>query len=60
MLPADAGLVIADAYGGTLVREAPLHGLAAARRKAMLVRFGRAAAARLAAVHDPGLSEPAV
>jgi hypothetical protein len=60
MLPADAGLVIADAYGGTLVREAPLHPLAAARRKAMLVRFGRAAAARLAAVHDPGLREPAL
>jgi hypothetical protein len=60
MLPADAGLMIADAYGGTLVREAPLHLLAASRRKAMLVRFGRAAAARLAAVQDPGLSEPAL
>jgi hypothetical protein len=59
MLPVDAGLMIADAYGGTLVREAPEHPLAASRRKAMLVRFGRAAAARLAAVHDPGLSEPA-
>jgi hypothetical protein len=60
MLPSDAGLVIADAYGGTLVREAPLHPLAAARRKAMLVRFGRAAAGRLAAMHDPGLNEPAL
>ena len=60
MLPADAGLMIADAYGGTLVREAPQHPLAASRRKAMLVRFGRAAAARLAAVYDPGLSEPAL
>jgi hypothetical protein len=60
MLPADAGLVIADAYGGTLVREAPLHPLAASRRKAILVRFGRVAAARLAAVHDPGLSDPAL
>jgi hypothetical protein len=58
MLPADAGLIIADNYGGTLIREGPLHPIAASRRKAMLVRFGRAAAARLAAVHDPGLSEP--
>ncbi|HEY7459245.1 MAG TPA: MmcB family DNA repair protein [Xanthobacteraceae bacterium] len=58
ILPTDTGLVVADAYGGTLIREAPLHPLAAARRKAMLVRFGRAAAARLAAVHDPGLTEP--
>jgi hypothetical protein len=58
ILPADAGLLIADAYGGTLAREAPLHPLAASRRKAMLVRFGRAAAARLAIALDPGLTEP--
>jgi hypothetical protein len=58
VLPQDAGLVIADAHGGALVREAPLHAISAARRKAMLVRFGRAAAARLAQTHDPGLDEP--
>lgn len=57
MLPADAGLLVADAHGGALVREAPLHTLPAARRKAMLLRFGRAAAARLALLHDPGLNE---
>lgn len=60
ILPADAGLLIADAYGGTLLREGPLHPLAAARRKAMLIRFGRAAAARLNARLDPGLSESAL
>ncbi|MCC6949180.1 MAG: MmcB family DNA repair protein [Bradyrhizobiaceae bacterium] len=59
MLPEDAGLVIADAHGGALVREAPLHAIPPARRKAMLVRFGRAAAVRLAQTHDPGLNEPA-
>jgi hypothetical protein len=58
ILPADAGLVIADAYGGTLLREGPLHPLAAGRRKGLLVRFGRAAAARLAITNDPGLIEP--
>ncbi len=57
ILPADAGLIVADSYGGTLVREAPLHALTAARRKALLVRFGRAAAARLAAKNDPGLGD---
>jgi hypothetical protein len=57
VLPADAGLLITDSYGGTLLRDGPLHPLAAARRKAMLVRFGRAAAARLNARLDPGLSE---
>ena len=57
ILPADAGLMIADAYGGTLLREGPLHPLAPARRKAMLIRFGRASAARLNARLDPGLNE---
>jgi hypothetical protein len=56
-LPADTGLMIADAYGGTLMREGGLHPVSATRRKAMLVRFGRAAASRLAAFHDPGLTE---
>lgn len=56
-LPADTGLMIADAYGGSLIREGGLHPVAASRRKAMLVRFGRAAASRLAALHDPGLTE---
>jgi hypothetical protein len=60
ILPADAGLVIADGYGGTLIREAPAHTIAPARRKALLVRFARAAAARLATLHDPGLAEPAL
>jgi len=59
MLPEDTGFVVADAHGGALVREAPLHAISAVRRKAMLVRFGRAAAARLAQTHDPGLNEPA-
>jgi hypothetical protein len=57
ILPEDAGLIIADSYGGTLLRDGPLHPLAAARRKAMLVRFGRAAASRLNAKLDPGLGE---
>jgi hypothetical protein len=57
ILPADAGLIVADSYGGTLVREAPLHPLASARRKALLIRFGRAAAARFAAKNDPGLGD---
>lgn len=56
-LPEDAGLMIADAYGGSLIREGGLHPVSASRRKALLVRFGRAAASRLAAIHDPGLTE---
>ena len=56
-LPADTGLVIADAYGGALIRKGELHPLPAARRKTLIVRIARAAAVRLAALNDPGLVE---
>ena len=54
VLPAEAGLIIADRYGGEIVRNAPEHRLAAARRKAMLLRFARVAASRLMTLADPG------
>lgn len=59
VLPADTGLVVADAYGGTLVRDAPLHPLSAARRKTVLIRVARASSSRLSARVDPGLGEVA-
>ncbi|MCP4382676.1 MAG: MmcB family DNA repair protein [Hyphomicrobiales bacterium] len=55
IFPADAGLIVADAYGGEFLRDAPEHRLAAATRKAMLVRFAQAAAVRLHGLVDPGL-----
>jgi hypothetical protein len=57
ILPASAGLVVADGYGGALIRRGDEHRLGAASRKAMLVRIARAAASRLGAIHDPGLGE---
>lgn len=57
VLPADAGLVLADRYGAELVREAPEHRLAAQRRKSLTLRFARAAALRLALANDPTLSQ---
>jgi len=53
ILPGDAGLIIADRFGGEIVRPAPEHRLAGARRKAMTLRFARAAAFRLSALYDP-------
>lgn len=53
IFPGDAGLICADAYGAEALREAPEHRLAGARRKAMLVRIGRAAAGRLYGLMDP-------
>lgn len=47
LFPPDCGLIVADGWSGHLLREAPEHRLAAATRKAMLLRFARAAADRL-------------
>lgn len=59
IFPDDAGLIRADAYGAELLREAPEHRLAGATRKAMLVRFGQAAATRLHGLVDPEAGRPA-
>ena len=53
ILPADAGLMIADAYGAEIMRAAPHHPLAPARRRAMLLRFAQLAADRLHDLSDP-------
>jgi hypothetical protein len=53
VLPADTGLIVADRYGGELLRPAPEHKLAPARRKAMTLRVARVAALRLQGVIDP-------
>lgn len=52
MLPEDAGLILADRYGGELVRAAPEQRLPGARRKAVTLRFARQAAARLSSLED--------
>jgi hypothetical protein len=52
-LPPEEGLILADRFGGEIVRPAPLRALSPARRKALLIRFGRAAASRLQALIDP-------
>lgn len=55
ILPEDAGLMIADGYGGELVRKPEGHRLAAARRKSMTLRFAHAAASRLSDATEPSL-----
>jgi hypothetical protein len=52
-LPEDVGLIVADAYGGVVVRSAPHHPLAPARRKALTLAFARAASERLMLLTDP-------
>jgi hypothetical protein len=53
IFPPDTGLIVADAFGASIVCEAPEHRLHAARRKSVLLSFARAAAIRLSALADP-------
>lgn len=46
ILPETPGLIVADGFGGAVLREAPVIALAGARRKALIVAFGRLAAIR--------------
>jgi hypothetical protein len=46
VLPDAPGLIVADGFGGAVVREAPVSALAPARRKALTIAFGRLAAMR--------------
>ncbi len=47
LIPEDVGLIVADGFGGAIVRESPLTQLAGARRKSLTLLFARLAAQRL-------------
>src|SRR5438874_6079336 len=53
IFPADAGLILADAFGATIVCEAPEQRIAAATRRSVTLRFAHAAALRLQSLADP-------
>ena len=53
IFPDNTGLIVADAFGAHLHCDAPEHRLPAATRKAMTLRFARAAAQRLGRLADP-------
>ncbi len=53
IMPEDAGLIVADAFGAAILCEAPEHRLAPATRRALLMRFAHAAAHRLHGLNDP-------
>lgn len=54
LIPDDCGLIIADRFGAEILRESPHDPLHASRRKALNLRFARAAARRLMDLTDPG------
>lgn len=53
LLPEGTGLILADAWGAEIVREAPETRLSGARRAAVTRGFARAAARGLLALRDP-------
>ncbi len=53
IVPAEAGLIVADAFGAEILREADLRRMASASRRAVLLRFAQAAADRLHRLADP-------
>ncbi len=53
LLPEDTGLIVACGLEAEIVRDAPPHPLAPARRRALLHRFATLAAQRLAWLEDP-------
>lgn len=55
ILPDSIGMIVADQYGGDIVREAEPARLSAARRKMVMVLFARAAATRVHRNLDPHL-----
>lgn len=56
VLPPDTGLILADRYSAEIIRDSEEVPLAAARRKAVTLRYARAGSRRLHNLLDPGLS----
>ena len=48
LVPPETGLIVADRYGGAIVRPSPIAQIHASRRKAVTLRFAKVAAERLA------------
>jgi len=53
LIPEDCGLMVADAFGAAVLRDGQAVTLAAARRRAIVLRFARIAATRLRRSLDP-------
>ena len=53
-MPEEAGLIVADSYGGEILREPAPRAISPAARRAVLLRFALAAAERLHRLADPG------
>src|SRR5258706_13578532 len=57
LIPEEIGLIVADAYGGEILRSPPRRPVVAARRKALLIDCPRPASEPLAPARAPGFRE---
>lgn len=57
LIPDEIGLIVADAYGGDVLRHPPRRPVVAARRKALLIDCARLASERLARLEDPDFAD---
>jgi hypothetical protein len=55
LIPEHCGLIVADGFGGAILRPSPVERLAGARRKSLTTAFGLLAAQRLHRLEDPML-----
>lgn len=55
IFPEECGFILSDGHGAEILRDAPEHRLAAATRKALMLRIARAGAARLLAAELAGV-----
>ena len=53
LIPEEVGLIVADAYGGEILRHPARRPVAAARRKSLLINCARLASERLSRLEDP-------
>jgi hypothetical protein len=60
IFPEECGFILSDGYGAEILRDALEHRMAAATRKALMLRIARAGAARLLAAELAGVSVPAL
>ncbi len=58
LVPPETGLIVADRYGGAIVRPSPVANIHASRRKAVTLSFAKVAAERLSRIIELS-SEPA-
>ncbi|MHC5306365.1 MmcB family DNA repair protein [Bartonella sp. LJL80] len=58
LFPDDCGFILADSFGGHMVREAPEHRMSAPTRKALMLRYARVAARRLTRAELDGFDLP--